>query len=172
MAREKDQGAVLKLYLGSHINLEVDNTLPEDYVIGTEKISAKHSSGKIGTPIKVKWTASDSSVKDDIKAMIDAPDTYYPHLLITYVDVKSKKVSILCITADHNRHVIKTLREDAFHVPKGNSRGIEYSSKAMKLLLQNRYFTIEIENAELMGGLTPVERRIRLLQSMGIGRGG
>jgi len=29
MSREKDQGAVLKLFLGSRINLDIDNTLPE-----------------------------------------------------------------------------------------------------------------------------------------------
>lgn len=76
MAREKDQGAVLKYFLGDKINLNIHNTLPEDYMIGNSKISSKHSSSKIGTTFKFKWTSSDVSVKDTIEFMINAEDEY------------------------------------------------------------------------------------------------
>jgi len=168
MSREKDQGAVLKLFLGDKINLDIDNNLPEDFIIGNAKISSKHSGSKIGTPIKAKWTSADTSVKETINDLIEAPDVYYPHILLTYLDVKDKKITIICISSERNKQVIKTLKEEAFTVPKGNSRGIEYSRKAMIELLKERIFTIEIENADLKGGLNPIERRINLLKSIGI----
>ena len=168
MSREKDQGAVLKLFLKNKINLDIDNTLPEDYVIGKEKISAKHSGSKVGTPVKAKWTSADMSVQEAIRDMIEAEDTYYPHLLITYLDARNKKITIICITSETNKNIIKGLGSDAFKVPRGNSRGIEYSRRAMTELFQQRYFTIEIDNADLKGGLNPIEKRINLLKHMGI----
>ena len=35
-------------------------------------------------------------------------------------------------------------------------------------LLKNRYFTIEIENVDLTGGIDPYDRRIDLLKEAGI----
>jgi hypothetical protein len=169
MSREKDQGAVLKLFLGDKVNLDIDNTLPEDYTIGTEKISAKHCGSKVGTTVKAKWTSADESVKEAITAMIDAEDTYYPHLLLTYLDTKANKITIICIASEHNKSVIKTMKEEAFSVPKGNSRGIEYSTKAMKNLLANTYFKIVIDDADLKGGMDPIERRMAMLKMNGIG---
>jgi len=166
MSREKDQGAVLKYFLGDKINLDLDNTLPEDYRIGKVKISAKHSGGKVGTSVKAKWTSADISVKDAIEAMINADDSYYPNLLLTYLDTKNKKITIICITSEHNKHVIKTMGQGAFTVPKGNSRGIEYSRQAMTKLLANRYFTIDIKDVYLKGGLNPIERRLDLLKTL------
>lgn len=63
--------------------------------------------------------------------------------------------------AEQNKKIIKF---DAFTVPKGNSRGIEYSKEAMNYLLQNRYFTIEILNVDLKGGINPIERRINIFK--------
>ena len=168
MAREKDQGAVLKLFMKDKINIDVDNTLVEDYVIGKEKISAKHSGSKVGSSIKAKWTSADMSVQEAIKFMINAEDTYYPHLLITYLDIRNRKITIICVSAEHCKNVIKELKEDAFTVPSGNSRGIEYSKLAMTKLFENRYFTIEINDVDLTGGTSPIERRINLLISIGI----
>jgi hypothetical protein len=168
MSREKDQGAVLKLFLKDKINLDIDNTLPEDYIIGKEKISAKHSSDKVGSAVKAKWTSADVSVKEAIDSMINAEDSYYPHLLLTYFDAKNKKITIVCISSEENKNVIKILKDDAFKIPKGNSRGIEYSKKAMLELFQKIYFKIEIENADLKNGLNPIERRIQILKNMGI----
>ena len=168
MAREKDQGAVLKLFLGDKVNLDIDNTLPEDFVVGNSKISSKHSSGKIGTPVKAKWTSADVSVKEAVESLIHAPESYYPHLLLTYLDVAQQRITIICVSSQKNKNVIKEMKEKAFTIPKGNSRGIEYSRHAMAELLKDRVFTIEITDANLKGGLHPIERRIRLLQSMGI----
>lgn len=170
MAREKDLGAVLKLFLEEDINLDIDNSLPEDYIIGKEKISVKHCGGKVETTVKAKWTSADISAKEAIKSMIDAEDSYYPNLLLIYLDIKGKKITAICITAEHNKNVIKTLKNDAFKISAGNTRGIVYSQSAMKMLLSNRYFTIEITDADLNGGIDPTERRINQLKSMGINR--
>ena len=168
MSREKDQGAVLKLFLGNKINLDIDNNLPEDYIIGNSKISAKHSSGEVGSTVKAKWTSADVSVKEAIEEMINAEDSYYPNLLLTYFDIKNKIIIILCISSKENKKVIKTLKHEAFTIPKGNARGIEYSKKAMNELIKNNYFKIEIPNVDLKSGVNPIERRIQLLKSMDI----
>ena len=168
MSREKDQCAVLKLFLDDKINLNIDNTLPEDYIIGISKISSKHSGNKVGTAVKIKWTSADSSVSADIKSMINAEDSYYPHLLLTYLDTKNKKITILCISSEENKKTIKNLKNEAFKIPTGNSRGIEYSKKAMDALLAKLYFKIEIHDVDFKSGLNPIERRIRLLKNMGI----
>lgn len=168
MSREKDQGAVLKLFLNDKINLDIDNTLPEDYIVGNSKISAKHSGSKVGSPVKAKWTSADTSVKEAIEQMINAEDSYYPHLLLTYLDIRNKKITIICISSEENKNIIKSLKNEAFTIPKGNSRGIEYSKKAMNELLKKIYFKIEICDVDLKSGINPIERRIQLLKSMGI----
>jgi hypothetical protein len=168
MAREKDQGAVLKRFLGDAITLDIDNSLTEDFVIGDAKISTKHSSGKVGTAIKAKWTSADTSVQEAIRAMIDAEDEYYCHLLLTYIDIKLKKITMICCSAETNKNTIKTLKEEAFKVPSGNSRGIEYSRKAMTMLLANRYFTVEINDADISSGMNPIERRLQVLYGLGL----
>jgi hypothetical protein len=162
MAREKDQGALLKYYLGDAINLELSNNLAEDYAIGTQKISAKHAANKVGFPVKIKWTAENESVQKIVKTLLTSEQ---PHLLITYMDIKNGKITIICITAEHNKQVISELKEEAFHWQNGNSRGIEYSKKAMSKLLENRYFTIEI-NGDLKGGMDPIKRRMKLLSEL------
>lgn len=168
MAREKDQCAVLKLFLGDVIGLDIDNSLTEDFLVGKEKVSSKHSSSKVGSPVKIKWTSADTSVKEAIQVMIDADDSYYPHLLLTYMNVKEKTITVFCISAYQNCSVIKELKMDAFTVPKGNSRGIEYSRAAMKKLLDSPYFKVVIKDADIGNGLDPIERRIQILKSMGI----
>ncbi len=167
MYREKDQTALLKLYLGDEMNVNIDNSLPEDFLIGSQKVSIKHSANKVGTPFKAKWTSADKSVEEDIAAMIAAEDSYYPHLLLTYIDAKAKTITIVCISSEHNKHTIKTLGAAAFKVPKGNSRGIEYSTAAMKMLLSQRCFTVEIADADVDGGEDPIQRRMALLTSWG-----
>ena len=166
MAREKDQCAVLKYFLGETINYNIDNSLPEDFKIRNEKVSIKHSSGKIGTPVKAKWTSSDNSVQNAIKIIINERDEYYPHLLITYIDLINKKITIICITAEYNKYVIKTLKEEAFIIQKGNSRGIEYSKKAMVMFLSKPYFRITIEDADLTNGINPIDRRLNYIKKL------
>jgi len=167
MAREKDQGAVLKLFLGDEINLDLDNALPEDYMIGTEKISAKHSQSSVGGTVKAKWTSADMSVQAAIKDMVEAADDYYPNLLLTYLSVPQKRIVFVCITAEDNRQTIKSLGAKAFKVPTGNSRGIEYSLEAMKILMEKAYFRINVEDADLTSGADPIERRMELLKARG-----
>ena len=159
---------VLKLFGKDEIDLDIDNTLPEDIMSKNEKISVKHSGSKVGSPVKAKWTSADTSVKEAIEQMINAEDSYYPHLLLTYLDIPNKKITIICISSEEHKNVIKTLKNDAFKIPKGNSRGIEYSTNAMKELLKRVYFQIVISNVDLKGGMDPIERRIQHLTSMGI----
>jgi len=168
MSREKDQAAVLKLFLKDKINVDIDNSRTEDITIGESNISIKHSSAKVGTPVKVTWTSADVSVREAIAKIINAEDSSYPHLLLNYLDVSKNKITIICISSEENKTVIKTLKDDAFTVPKGNSRGIQYSKKAMNELLKKTYFKIEIHDANLKGGVNPIERRIQLLKGLGI----
>jgi hypothetical protein len=168
MAREKDQGAVFKMFLGDSCNLEVDNTLPEDFLILGEGVSSKHSSSKIGTPVKVKWSDDETTVKQDIHTILTTKDSHPPHLLLTYLDSKANLITVICISSDHHHHTLITLGKDAFHLPKGNSRGIEFSRKAMELLLSKPYFTVVISSANLNGGISPIERRLRFLREIGV----
>lgn len=163
MAREKDMCAVLKLHLGDAISLDIDNTLPEDFLIHGQKVSIKHSQAKVGSAVKAKWTSADKSVQEAITFMIEAADDYYPHLLLVYMDVKTKKIAICCVSSEHNRTTIKGLGKSAFKVPTGNSRGIEYSTAAMKELMRQCYFVVEITDADLTGGMDPIERRMKEL---------
>jgi hypothetical protein len=100
--------------------------------------------------------------------MIEAADDYYPHLLITYLDTEKKIITVLCVAKEQMKTTIKELGTEAFKVPSGNSRGIEYSPAAMKLFLQRRYFSVGIPEADVEGGEDPVERRKKRLTSMGL----
>jgi hypothetical protein len=163
MAREKDQGAVLKMYLGDAINLDLDNQLTEDYRMGGQNISAKHSCAKIGAPVKVKWTSADQSVEETLEALLKLES--YPHLLLTYLDIKAKRITIVCVDAAHHRRTVQAMGKEAFSVPKGNSRGIEYSRPAMKRMMEDVYFRVEFEG-DLTGGTDPIERRLMTLRSL------
>lgn len=168
MAREKDQVTVLKMCLKDKVNLCIDNSRVEDCEVGSGKVSIKHTTGKVGAPVKAKWTSADKSVQEAIQAMLDADDSYYPHLLLTYFDTEANRITIVCIAKDQNKATIKELGAAAFTVPKGNSRGIEYSRAAMALLLQRMYFSVTIEDANVNGGEDPIERRMKRLQSLGL----
>lgn len=168
MSREKDLISSLKYFLPDNIISDIDNTLPEDFLLNSLKISIKHSQGNIGSTVKAKWTSADKPVEDAIKSMIEAPDNYYPHLLIIYLEIKKQNITIICITSEQNKNTIKSLKEKAFTIPKGNSRGIEYSKEAMKILMNNKSFAIEIKNINITNGQNPIERRIDILKSIGI----
>jgi hypothetical protein len=168
MAREKDLAALLKHFLKDIMNYDIDNKLIEDYIIGLSKISAKHSGGKVGSAVKAKWTSADISAKEAVEKMINAEDSYYTNLLIIYLNSKSNKITIICISSEVNKTVIQSLKHDAFTIPKGNSRGIEYSTKAMTELLKSIYFKIEIHDVDLKGGRNAIERRIQFLKDVGI----
>jgi hypothetical protein len=38
----------------------------------------------------------------------------------------------------------------------------------MSELFKNKYFTVEINNADVKGGVDPIERRIQILKAMGL----
>ena len=190
MSREKDMCALLKLFLGAKICLDIDNDLTEDFTIVAEllrkfrmegshtdemssvpkpgtpvrKVSIKHITGALGTPVKIKWTSADKSVEDTLAEIIAAPDDYYPDLLLVYFT--SNSISIRCITAEQNSLAIRNLGRAAFKVPSGNSRGIEYSSTAMSLLMKNTYFEVNMTNVDLTTGIDPIERRMKKLISV------
>jgi hypothetical protein len=151
------------MYLGDAINLDLDNQLTEDYRMGAENISAKHSCSKIGAPVKVKWTSADHSVEEAIEALLKLEA--YPHLLLTYLDIKAKRITILCVDAAHHRRTVQAMGKEAFTVPKGNSRGIEYSRPAMKRMLEDVY-SGSSSRATSQGGTDPIERRLMTLRSM------
>jgi hypothetical protein len=166
MSREKDLGAVLKYQLQDSVDLDIDNRLPEDCVVLKEIISVKHSQCKLGSAVKAKWTVAGESANDAIKSMIEAEDSYYPHLLIAYIDIGAKKISFVCITSENNRNTIKSLGKDAFKIPKGNSRGIEYSTAAMKELMKKVHFQVDILNADLKGGEDPIQKRMNIIKRL------
>jgi hypothetical protein len=168
MSREKDLCAILKLFLGDRINLEVNNDLPEDFLIDGKKVSIKHSQSKIGSAVKAKWTSADKAAQDAVTAMIEAEDSYYPHLLLVYLDPKTKKICMICISSEQNQRIIKAMGITAFKLPKGNSRGIEYSMPAMKELMKSLQFRVDIDQADLMSGLDPIQRRMNTLREMGL----
>ncbi len=166
MSREKDILAFLKFYLDDGINCETDNRLTEDCMLGPQKLSIKHKTGNIGAPIKAKWTAASIPAKDAIKTIIEAPDEYYPALLIVYFDTKKKTIVFICISAEHNKNTIKGLGNAAFKISNGNTRGIDYSREAMKELMKNICFRVDIANADLTTGMNPLHRRMDILRSM------
>lgn len=168
MAREKDQCAVLKLFLGGALNLDVNNDLPEDFLVLGDKISSKHSSSKIGSTVKAKWTSEKESVERDIQSMLQADDNYFPHLVLTYIGTGSNTIRVIGISSKHISNTIRTLGRDAFHIPSGNSRGIEYSRKTMALFLSQPYFDITFTYSITDNELNPIERRIHCLRSIGI----
>jgi len=171
ISRERDLVSVLKYFLPDKINSDVDNALPEDFLLNSLKISVKHKQGAIGSAFKVSWTCADNAVKSTINSMINASDNYYPHLLVAYIENINQKITIICITAEENKNIIKSLKENAFKTiknPKGNTRGIEYSKEAMNKLIKNKYFEVVINNADLTKGKNPIQRRIDVLKSMNI----
>lgn len=168
MAREKDQCAVLKLFLGGALNLDVNNDLPEDFLVLGDKVSSKHSSSKIGSTVKAKWTSERESVEKDINAMLEAEDDYFPHLVLTYIDTHTNTIRVIGISSKHISTTIRTLGRNAFHIPSGNSRGIEYSRKTMALFLSRPYFDITFTYSITENELNPIERRIHYLRSIGI----
>ena len=58
------------------------------------------------------------------------------------------------------------LKEESFKHREGtNTRGVEYSVKLMKKLIEEAAFKVEIKDVDLSGGIDPIERRIQLLEA-------
>jgi hypothetical protein len=161
MSREIDLVASLRHELGDLIGYRIDNNLTEDFTLNSLKFSIKHSQSSMATPIKINWNVG--LCQESIQTIIDAPPEHYPNLLLSYINLQHKTIDFVCVSSETNRTVIKELGIDAFRIPRGNARGIEYSRKAMVQLIANRHFCVKIHNANLNGGMDPIERRMLLI---------
>lgn len=171
MGRERDLCTALMFCLPNMIDLNVDNDCIEDLLIGGEKFSVKFLSNAFGNSPKAKWTSNLETAQDTIKSMVHQVRTgnHAPHMLIVYVDAKEKKFRVVGIASYVYEEVIRTLGYEAFKVINGNSRGIEYSRTTMNLLLSNSYFDETVDNVDLYGGPSPIDRRLDILRSMNYG---
>jgi hypothetical protein len=167
-SREKDFVALLMEDLGESVCAEIDNSALEDMRIGEHAFSIKHVTGPVGTgSVKAKWTADADQARTFVAESL-APEHAHPHIIINYVDVVGKKVTLNCIESARCTEVIHSLGEASFIVAAGtNNRGVGYSRKAIEGFLANAAFRIEILDADLLGGLDPYLRRrqeIRMLR--------
>lgn len=159
-SREKDFVALLMEDLGDSVSAEIDNNALEDMRISDHVFSIKHVTGPVGKgTVKAKWTSDADQARAYIAESL-APGHIHPHIIINYVDVEGKKVTLNCIESARCTEVIHSLGEAAFkHTARTNNRGVGYSSKAIKGFLTNAAFQIEIPEADLLGGMDPYLRR-------------
>ena len=158
LAREKDLVACLKHELGDTIDYCIDNDQPEDFIMDSQKFSIKHSQDSLTTPVKINWNTG--LYQESIDHLINHEPQ---HLLISYINLNKKSIQIVCVSADQVKTTIKQFGVSAFKIPSGNSRGIQFSRSAMDELLSKYYFKVLISDADLHGGMDPIERRIELL---------
>jgi hypothetical protein len=159
---KRDLGAVLKLYMGSElISLNPSSYVDGcacDFVIGLERFICAHTIGGIGLPIKVNWLLSPKNVVAVSQRI---------HLLIVYFDQVFKKVTIICVSGEHHRATLMYLKDRSF--TSRSDGGTEYSVEAMKELLRRPYFILDIDDVEF-SGIDPIERRIKQLVDLGLGK--
>lgn len=168
-SREDDIKALLQLYLGDSFNCNIlnnnDNGADCTFI---NEISIKHIGNKIGgaSTIKTKWTSDEKKARDYIKQMLLLDPKNYTHLLLIYIDLKKNKtIQIVAISAATIMDAVDALKESAFKTAFGtNTRGVEYSKEMMKLLIEKKYFQIDIKDAILTGGLDPIKRRQSLIK--------
>jgi hypothetical protein len=163
--RENDLKAVLKHAECPGLICDVSNTLSEDMVIGTQKISIKHVSGTFGkSGIKAKWTSDTTKANEYIQQMLQNDDKDFINLLIVYIDAKKRRITVVCIEAFVIAGLVRELQEKAFKTAFGkNNRGVEYSKTMIQCMLNNALYCLDIDNVELEKGLSPIERRMSLL---------
>jgi len=171
MSREKDLLAVLQEYLGDDIITELNNDLVEDFLYKTVRVSVKHKSGKVGdVGIKAKWTSDSGQAKKYIDSMIELNPKSYTHVIIVYIDLKSKGTNTVTLCFVTDKVIMKNVEElkrDAFISREGtNNRGVEYSSKMIKNMIANAAFKVVIDNVSLTIGLDPIARRRKLLEAL------
>jgi hypothetical protein len=158
---KRDLGAVLKLYMGSElIGLNPASYIDGcacDFVIGLERFVCAHTIGGVGLPIRVNWLLSTKNVIAVSQRI---------HLLMIYFDQVFKKVTIICVSGEHHRATLMSLKDRSFTTRSDGAT--EYSAEAMKELLRRPYFVIEIEGVEF-SGIDPIERRIKQLVDLGLG---
>jgi len=167
-SRENDQKAVLKYHIPA-LSYKISNHLPQDFELDGEPVSQKHITAKVGKGnVKAKWTSDKVKAGEYIAKMITGDPTMFTHLLLTYIDIPSKLITVIGIDREKFRTSVVELKEESFTHHEGtNTRGVEYSVKLMKKLLDDPAFKVEINNVDLSGGIDPIERRIKLLELWG-----
>jgi len=170
MSRERDILAVLQDHLGPELRTDIDNSLVEDCLYGTARISIKHSSAQYGAgSAKAKWCSDESVGKAYIDKMIKLDPTHYTHLMMIYIDMNEKSkskgmISIAFVTDLAIMRIVEELRERAFILRTGtDTRGVEYSREMIVKMLEMAAFVIQMENINLVGGVDPIVRRRQLL---------
>jgi hypothetical protein len=160
-SREKDLVSVLMLDMGDSVCAEIDNSALEDVRIGTQAFSIKHITGPVGTgSIKAKWTADAEQARTFVTESLADGHTH-PHILLSYLDVKNRKLTLCCVESGYSTSVIQSLGAEAFKVAAGtNNRGVEYSRRTIQLFLEGCAFCIEVGDIDLLGGLDPYRRRM------------
>jgi hypothetical protein len=169
-AREDDLKAVLQLHIGDKFNCNTAHNMDNGGDCSfNNPISIKHIGNAIGKGyIKSKWTSDKAKAQDYIKQMLLLDKKNYTHTLLIYIDVKKKHtIQIIAISQAQIMEAVKILKETAFKTAFGtNTRGVEYSKEMIQILINKKYFQIDISNVVLTGGLDPIKRRQLLLESV------
>lgn len=165
-SRENDQKAVLKYHMPDLV-YKISNDLPQDFELDGEPVSQKHITAKLGKGnVKAKWTSDKTKASEYIAKMTTGDPAMFTHLLLTYIDIASKLITIVGIDREKFRTSVIELKEESFkHSEHTNTRGVEYSVKLMKKLIEEAAFKVEIKDVDLSGGIDPIERRIQLLEA-------
>lgn len=158
---KRDLGAMLKLYMGGELICLNPSSYIDgcacDFVIGLERFVCAHSIGGVGLPIKVKWLLSPKNIVAVSQRI---------HLLMIYFDQVFKKVTIICVSGEHHRATVMSLKDRSFNTRSDGE--IEYTADAMRELLRRPYFVVDIDDVEF-SGIDPIERRIKQLVDLGLG---
>lgn len=156
--REKDLVSILKMGLGDKVNENIDKDATEDVIINGLKFSIKHSMNKY-SGVKYKWSSSKESTEDILEGKKE-----YINMIIVYV--LQTKVELFVVSADTiNKYLQKS---EALKVPKGNSRGVEFTRSCMKSLIQECELNINFEIDINQHFENPIDKRISYLKSLGI----
>jgi hypothetical protein len=162
-SREKDLVASLLSDRDLVVNYKIPNSHGEDVVVDDEMISIKHSSNKRArcNGLKVIWTSNEKKQGEYINN--NSTMLSQCHLLVIFVrfhvsmksmvgdgtmDIMDKgELEILFIDKatifrQHHLHLIRD--EPVLKCLKGNSRGIEFTSKFFAHLIENTEFQIKI----------------------------
>jgi len=168
MSRERDLLAVLKEHIGEELKTDIDNSLVEDCVYGTARISIKHVSNKIGAgSVKAKWTSDSGQATAYMNKMLELNPETYTHIMIVYIDTKTGGVTTITavfITDRAIMNIVDELKADAFVSKAGtNNRGVEYSRSMITKMLERSAFKVQIDRVSLTNGMNPIDRRRALI---------
>jgi hypothetical protein len=96
--------------------------------------------------------------------MISLDKEHYTHLLLIYIDISKKQITIICATTKQMINIVKKIGNKAFKCAPGtNNRGVEYSKELISEIIKNNYFRIDIKNVSIIDGIDPIKRRRNLI---------